>query len=117
MGYDKALRCLEARVASQTKRLPGMAAFAVVEVGFAEGALAIVAGHAALRACVWKMLCREGRSDLASLLDSSRADGVATLAVEILAGAVIHVAEAYAERACCRRGLHGASRPVTRAAS
>ena len=116
MGYDKSLRCLEARVASKTKRLPCMAALAVVEVGFAEGALAVVAGHAALRAGVWKMLSRESRSDLASLLEPTRADGVAALAVEILARAVIHVAEAYAERARCRRGLEGAPRPMTRAA-
>ena len=116
MGYDKALQCLEARVASQTKRLPCMAALAIKKVGFAEGALAVVTGHAALRACVWKMLRRKSRTDLASLLKSTRADGVATVAVEPLARAVIGVAEAYAVGARVRRSRRVASWRVTCAA-
>src|SRR5215213_6485684 len=102
MGYDKAFGCLEARVASQTKRLSCMAALAINKVGFAEGALAVVTGHAALRARVWKMLRRESRSNLASLSKSTRAHSVATVAVETLARAMLRVAETYAERARCR---------------
>jgi hypothetical protein len=45
---------------SQTERLPGMASLAVVKVGLAESALAVVAGHTALSACGWKMLRRKG---------------------------------------------------------
>ena len=79
-----------------------MAALAINKVGFAEGAVAVMTGHAALRAGVWKMLRRESRTDLASLRESSRADSVATLAAQTLARTVIRVAETYAERACCR---------------
>ena len=93
-----------------------MASLAVVKVGFAEGALIVVAGHAALRARVWEMLRREGRADLTALRQTSPADVVATIAVEILARAVIRVAEAEAERARLCRCPRVATRPVTGAA-
>lgn len=93
-----------------------MAALAVVKVGFAEGALAVVTGHATLRARVWKMLCGKGRADLAALWKPTRAYVVATVAVEVLSHAVICVAKAYAVRARGCGGRSVASSPVTRAA-
>ena len=84
-----------------------MAAFAVVEVRLAEGALAGVAGHAALSACVGEMLCREGRANLSPLRRATTRDRVATIAVETLTRGVIGVAEADGVGACV-----GGSRPV-----
>ena len=75
-----------------------MASLAVVKVGLAESALAVMTGHAALGARGWKMLRRKGGADLASLRQSAWRDVMATVAIEILARAVIRVAEAYAER-------------------
>ena len=74
-----------------------MTSLAVVEVGFAEGALAVVTGHAALRARGWKMLRGKGRTDLAALRQPTRAHVVTTVAVETLARPMIRVVEADAE--------------------
>ena len=57
--YDKAL-LLFRQALLQTKGATLMAALAIVEVGLAEGALAVVAGHARLGARVGKMLRRNG---------------------------------------------------------
>lgn len=93
-----------------------MASLAIVKAGFAESALTVVAGHTSLRARVGEMLRRESRTDLASLRQSASRDYVATLAVEPLAQAVIHVAEADAERARLRGGSRVASGSMTDAA-
>ena len=90
-----------------------MAAFAVVEVRLAEGALAVVAGHAALCARVGEMLRRKSRADLASLRQPAPGDGVATVAVETLARAVIGVAEAYPVGTSVGAGWRVAARRVT----
>ena len=84
-----------------------VAAFAVIKVRLAEGALAVVAGHAALSASVWEMLCRKGRAYLSALRQSAPRDRVATIAIETLARSVIGVAEADAVGACV-----GGRRPV-----
>lgn len=101
---------------SQTERLSGMASLAVIKVGFAEGALPVVTGHATLGAGVWEMLCGKGRGDLAALWKAARADVVAAIAVEILPRAMSGVAEPEAERAGGGRGRSVASCPVTSAA-
>ena len=101
---------------SQTERLPGMASLAVVKIGLAEGTLAVMTGHAGLRARVWEMLCGKGRSDLSALWQPPRADVVATVAVEILPRAVVCVAKPDAERARSGRGRSVAASSVTRAA-
>lgn len=83
-----------------------MAAFAIVEVGFAEGALAVVAGHTALGARGWKMLRWLGRADLTRLRQPAPSDRVAAIAIEIAAHIVSRVAEAQtkgARRCGCRR--------------
>lgn len=84
-----------------------MASFAVVKVRLAEGALTVVAGHAALCARIGEMLCREGRANLSPLRRAATRDRVATIAVETRARSVIGMAEAYAVGACV-----GGSRPV-----
>jgi hypothetical protein len=84
-----------------------VAAFAVIKVCLTEGALAVVAGHAALSARVGEMLCREGRANLSPLRRATTRDRVATIAVETLARGVIGVAEADAVGACV-----GGSRPI-----
>ena len=93
-----------------------MASLAVVEIGLAKGALAVVTGHAGLRARRREMLRREGRADLASLRQSASPNHMAAIAVEILLRAVVRVAEADAERASLRAGARVASGGVTRAA-
>jgi hypothetical protein len=71
-----------------------VAALAVVKVRLAEGALTVVAGHAALGARVGEMLRREGRANLSALRQSATRDRVAAIAVETLARTVIGVTEA-----------------------
>lgn len=93
-----------------------MAALAVVEVGFAKSALAVVTGHAGLGARRREMLRRESRADLASLRQSAPRDQMAAIAVEILPRAVIRVAKANAERASLRAGARVTPGCVTRAA-
>lgn len=93
-----------------------MASLAVVKVGFAKGALAVMTGHAGLRARVWKVLRGEGRSDLAALRQPARADVVAAIAVKTLARTVVGVTKPYAERAGVGRRPGVAPCRVTRAA-
>ena len=76
-----------------------MAAFAVIEIRLAKGALAVVTGQTALGSRVRKMLRRDGRADLARLWKPAPSDNVATFATEIAARVVIRVAEAQAESA------------------
>ena len=98
---------------SQAEGLSRVAAFAVVEVDFAEAALAVVTGGAALRARLGEVLRGEGRGDLPALREAARADRVALLAVEVLARAVVCVAEAYAEGAARGRRPRVAAVVVT----
>ena len=63
-----------------------MASLAIVKVGFAESALAVMTSHAALRARAGKMLSRESRADLSSLRQSTSRDCMATLAIETRRG-------------------------------
>jgi hypothetical protein len=79
MEYDKTLYCLR-QGPSQTERRPRMAAFAVVKVGLAESAAAVVASHAGLRARRREVLHRQSGCDLATLLESTRAHCMATFA-------------------------------------
>jgi len=75
-----------------------MASLAVIEVRLPERALAVVTGHAGLRARVGEMLCRERRADLTPLRQPTTSDRVTALAIETLAGSVVSVAEADVER-------------------
>ena len=93
-----------------------MAAFAVIEVCLAKGALAVVAGHAGLRASVGKMLCGDGRADLARLGKPAPADRVAVFAVEVATHVVIGVAETQTKGARCSGRRIIAARAVTRPA-
>lgn len=72
-----------------------MAAFAIVKVRLAEGALAVVTGRAVLRARGRKMLCWHSRANLFPFGQSALQDRVAVLATETLARTVIVVAKAY----------------------
>ena len=94
-----------------------MASLAIVKVRFTESALAVVATHAGLRPRSWEMLRRESRADLASLRRAASRDRVTAIAVEVLARAVVRVAEADVERARLCAGRRGASGPVASAAS
>jgi hypothetical protein len=116
MEYDKTLQRLRQVSYSKTKRWSCVAAFAVVKVCLAEGALSVVAGHAALSARVGEMLRGEGRANLSALRQSTTRDCVATIAVETLARGMIGVAEAYAVGARVGGSRSIASGHMTRAA-
>lgn len=93
-----------------------MAAFAVVEVFFAESALPVVTGHAALGARVGEMLHRHSRADLTPLRQAPTPDGVTALAIKIAAYIVGSVAKAKAKGARGRRCRSVAPRTVARPA-
>lgn len=75
-----------------------MAFLAVAEVRFAEGALIVVAGRAALGAAAREVLEGGGRGDLSGLRQPCP-DDVAIRAAQALARAVCGVAKAVAEGA------------------
>src|SRR5215213_1928373 len=101
---------------SHAESRTGVAAPAIARVRVAEGAPAVVAGHAALGAWAGEMLRSENGADLPSLRQPPSHDGVATLASQTPARAVVRVAETDAVGARRGRSRRVRARPVARAA-